>query len=693
MRPEILFPLFAPLTALPRLGPKLATLVERVAGPRVVDLLWHLPAGLVDRRFAPAVAEAPEGAVVTLRLHVLAHEPGNGSRRPWRIRCADATGEISLVYFHARGESLQRLLPPGTDRVVSGRIERFRDEIQMTHPDRVGSPDEFERIARVEPVYGLTAGLAQSVIARAVRAALDRVPELPEWQDPAFLAQRSWPPWHRALAAAHAPAGQQDLEPEHPARARLAYDELLASQLALGMGRAHFRSRPGRSRQADGRLRRKVLDALPFALTASQAQADREILADLAAPRRMHRLLQGDVGSGKTVVGVLAMLAVVEAGGQAALIAPTEILARQHHATVEGLAQAAGVRIALLTGRDRAAPRRQLLEDLASGAVDIVVGTHALLQEDVRFHDLGLAVIDEQHRFGVDQRLALSAKGRAVDILTMSATPIPRSLLMAAYGDLDVSRLLEKPPGRRPVDTRAMPVARLDDVLEGIARALDRGAKAYWICPLIEETEGSDMAAAEARHAMLRARFGPRVGLVHGRMKPAEKDAALEGFAHGGLAVLVATTVVEVGVDVPDATIMVIEHAERFGVAQLHQLRGRVGRGLQASTCLLLYAPPLGETARARLRILRETEDGFRIAEEDLRLRGAGEVLGTRQSGLPDFRLADLTVHGDLLAAAHDDARLILERDPDLHSPRGTALRTLLYLFERDAAIRYARSG
>ncbi len=693
MRPEILFPLFKPVTGLPGVGPRIAALIERVAGPRVIDLLWHLPREIIDRRLVPRIADAAPGRIATLTVTVVRHIPPTSSRRPYRIRCRDGTDSLTLVYFHAKEDYLRRLLPEGEIRLVSGRIEHFGGEIQMTHPDYILTPDEADTLPKVEPVYGLTAGLTLKTIGRAVRAALDIAPELPEWQDPSFLAKCGWPGWKVALQAVHAPKDESDLSARAPARARLAYDELLANQLALALIRARMRQRPGRSVRGDGHLRRKAQKSLPFALTPSQKQALHEICSDMAEERAMLRLLQGDVGSGKTVVAVLAMLNAVECGGQAALMAPTELLARQHLSTLAPVVEAAGAKAALLVGRGRSAARRRVLEGLADGSIDIVVGTHALFQEEVVFRQLMLAVIDEQHRFGVHQRLDLAAKGRYVDMLVMTATPIPRTLLLTAYGDLDVSRLTEKPAGRKPIDTRTIPLNRLEEVLARLAHALERGAKAYWVCPLVEESEASDLAAAEARYAELRDRFGDAVALVHGRMKTAEKDAAMARFASGEARILVATTVIEVGVDVPDATIMVIEHAERFGLAQLHQLRGRVGRGGGAAICLLLYDSRLSEAARARLRILRETEDGFRIAEEDLRLRGGGEVLGTRQSGLPEFRLADLSQHDDLLAAARDDARLMLARDPNLSSERGRAARVLLYLFERDAAIVTLRSG
>jgi ATP-dependent DNA helicase RecG len=507
------------------------------------------------------------------------------------------------------------------------------------------------------------------------------------------MQREVWPDWRAALVSLHNPEALTDLAPQAKPRMRLAYDELLANQLALAMVRQHNRSLAGRASLGDGRLRDLVLRALPYQLTSSQQLAISEIAADMATDNRMLRLLQGDVGSGKTVVALLAMLIAVEAGGQAALLAPTDILARQHFAGLQPLAAAAGIELALLTGRDKGKAREALLARFAVGEIKLVVGTHALVQEDVEFADLRLAVVDEQHRFGVQQRVALAAKGRGVDLLVLTATPIPRTLMLTGYGDIDVSRLTEKPPGRQPITTRTLPIDRLDEVIEGVRRAIAGGARVYWVCPLVDESELVDLAAATERHRHLQQIFGNAVGLVHGKQKAAERDQTMAAFAAGDIQILVATTVIEVGVNVPEATVMVVEHAERFGLAQLHQLRGRVGRGTGKSSCLLLYQGPLGEVAKARLSILRESEDGFRIAEEDLRLRGGGELLGNRQSGLPEFRLADLAAHGELLAMARDDSKLILERDPNLLSPRGEALRTLLYLFQRDAMIKTLRSG
>ncbi len=682
MRPEILFPLFAPVKTLPGVGPKVAEALGRLAGTKVVDLLWHLPSGVIDRRLAPGIAAARAGRVATLLVRVGRHQPPLTPRQPYRVFCGDDNGSLVLVFFHARADYLSRVLPEGSERLVSGTVDLFADSLQMTHPDVIVDPRQSDSLEPFEPVYPLTAGLNPRTLVKLIAAAVARAPELAEWHDPALQRQRGWPAWREALEQAHRPRDASAVLAEAPARMRLAYDELLANQLALALIRAHGRRGGGRAFAAEGRLAKKALAALGFRLTGSQEFAIAEIAADMAAPRRMLRLLQGDVGSGKTVVALVAMLNAVECGFQAAMMAPTEVLARQHYATIAPIAEAAGVQVALLTGRDKGQGRAEILAGLASGALPLVVGTHALFQEGVDFKDLALAVIDEQHRFGVHQRLELSGKGQLADVLVMTATPIPRTLMLTAYGDMDSSSLTEKPPGRRPVDTRAVP-----------GRRLAEGAKAFWVCPLVEESAQGDLAAAETRSAELRAIFGPAVGLMHGRMKGEDKDRVMQAFASGPVQLLVATTVIEVGVDVPDATVMVIEHAERFGLAQLHQLRGRVGRGEKPSVCILLYSPPLSANARARLAIMRETEDGFRIAEEDLRLRGAGEVLGTRQSGMPTFRLADLALHRDLLDVARDDVRLILASDPALESERGRALRTLLYLFERDLAVKYLRSG
>ncbi|MGW5957521.1 ATP-dependent DNA helicase RecG [Methylorubrum thiocyanatum] len=702
LRPSILDPLFAPARGLPGVGPKIAPLIEKLLGSeerpaRVADLLFHLPQSGVARPLCGSIRDAPKGEPVTLGVTVVAHRPPMLGKRAFRVLVEDGTGDISLVFFGMPRGRIEKMLPIGAHRYVSGRIDLWDGTRQMVHPSRILDEAGLASLPAVEPIYGATEGLTSRVISKIVHGALDRLPVLPEWQDPAYLARNRFPPFAEALRIEHRPEEappppvEGQAPPASPARKRLAYDELLASQLALALVRARQRRKAGRVNAGDGHLKEQVAAALPFALTGAQARAVEEIRADMAAERRMLRLLQGDVGSGKTAVALLAMASAVEAGRQAALMAPTEILARQHYERLVPLAGA--MRLRLLTGRDRAAERRSTLADLAAGEIDIVVGTHALFQEAVAFRDLGLAVVDEQHRFGVHQRLALGAKGEAVDILVMTATPIPRTLALTFFGDMDVSVLDEKPAGRQPIKTITVPVERIDEVVAGLHRALQAGDRVYWICPLVAESEYVDLAAAAERFEDLQKHFGDAVGLIHGKMPGPEKDAAMEAFAAGRTRVLVSTTVVEVGVDVPEATIMVIEHAERFGLAQLHQLRGRVGRGSKASSCLLLYRGPLGQVAKARLEMMRGSEDGFRIAEEDLRLRGEGEVLGTRQSGMAAFRLARLESDGDLLEAARDDARLIVERDPRLSSERGRALRVLLYLFEREAAIRLIGAG
>jgi ATP-dependent DNA helicase RecG len=698
MRPPVLNPLFAPITTLPCVGSKVERLYRRLLGrdetPRIIDLVFHLPTGTIDRRAQPKLRDVVPGGVVTVTVTVDRHRPAppRRGRAPYLIYASDDTGDIVLTYFNARRDYLEKLLPVGGRRIVSGTTALYDGMLQMVHPDRVIDENEFAKLPLIEPQYALTEGLSMNQVRRAVEAAVGKVPTLPEWQDAAWLARSNFPAFADALRAVHRPP-QPAISPTLPAWSRLAYDEFLAGQLALGLVRAHTRRPRGRRSAGDGTLRKRVAAALPYALTGSQVRAVTDIVADLGKPERMSRLLQGDVGSGKTVVALLASASVIEAGRQAALMAPTEILARQHWNTIAPLAEAAGLRAAILTGRERGRTRNEILERLARGEIDLLIGTHALFQEDVDFRDLALAVVDEQHRFGVHQRLALARKGEAVDLLVMTATPIPRTLVLTYFGDMDASELREKPAGRKPVDTRTIPLEHLDEVVGAVGRALHEGRRVYWVCPLVEESELIDLAAAQDRFRTLTAQFGGAVDLVHGKMKGADKDAAMARFAAGESKLLVATTVIEVGVDVPEASVMVVEHAERFGLAQLHQLRGRIGRGSERSTCLLLYKTPLGETAKARLAVMRETEDGFRIAEEDLRLRGEGDVLGTRQSGLPGFRVARIETHGPLLQAARDDAALILARDPELTSPRGEALRALLYLFERDDAIRLLRAG
>ncbi len=681
MRPEILFPLFAPIATIKGVGPKIAPAVERVAGPLVKDLIFTAPQGLIVREPA-TVQTALKDAVQIFEVVIDQHLKAGKVGVPYKIRAHDDTGFLHIIYFKVFGDSLQTQHPVGARRLVSGKVERFHDEVQIAHPDYLVPPEQANEIPRVEPVYPTSAGVTSRQLRRFIQVALERTPDLPEWLDPALHDREAWPSWRAALELLHAPRTEPDLSPLTPARRRLAYDELFAHQLALCRRKSVRRATPApaiaRHASADA-----ILAALPFTLTGAQERSLSEIRADLASGWSMARLLQGDVGSGKTVVAVLAMADAAASGFQAALMAPTEILARQHFERVTPWLEAGGVTAVLLTGRDKGVARREKLEALASGAAQIAVGTHALFQNDVVFKSLAFVVVDEQHRFGVAERKRLQDKGnQGVHLLSMSATPIPRTLELTQYGDLDISRLDEKPPGRKPVATRAVPTARLDEIAARLDTALKAGAQAYWICPLVAESEVNDLAAAEARAADLKRRLRAPVGLMHGQMPGPDKDAVMAAFVEGRLSALVATTVVEVGVDVPNATIMVIEHAERFGLAQLHQLRGRVGRGSSESACILLYDAPLSESARQRLDILRETDDGFLIAERDWALRGGGDLLGLKQSGLPDYRLADPIVHRDLLLSAAQDARLVLARDPKLESPRGQAVAVLAELFD-----------
>ncbi|HVC62520.1 MAG TPA: ATP-dependent DNA helicase RecG [Acetobacteraceae bacterium] len=690
MQHEPLAPLFAPLTSLKGIVPPVAALIAKAAGgERVIDLLFHLPESYIDRRPRPTIAQAQPGGVATLDVEVVRHEPPAAPRQPWRVVVKDATGVAELVFFAATPKAAadrEQQMPPGARLLVSGKLEAFNGRITMPHPDHVLPAAQADRLPAIEPVWRLTGGLWPRQVANAMREALLRLPDFPEWHDAALLRREKFPPFADALRAVQAPAEP----PDDRLRMRLAYDELLAGQVALGVVRGRVRARPGRALHGDGALRAKALERFGFAPTRSQVKALAEIDADLGATRRMLRLLQGDVGSGKTLVALLTMLRAVEAGAQAALMAPTEVLARQHLRTLSHLTP---VPVALLTGAVKGRARTKLLRGVADGSIQMVVGTHALFQDAVTYRDLAVAVIDEQHRFGVDQRLLLGGKGEQTDVLVMTATPIPRTLLLTQWGEMDVSRLTEKPSGRLPIRTTLHSLGTLPDVLEAIARKLEEGAQVYWVCPLVAESETLDIAAAEERFAALAGRFGDRVGLAHGQQTTEVREAALADFAAGRVRLLVATTVVEVGVDVPRASVMVIEHAERFGLAQLHQLRGRVGRGVEASFCLLLHEDWVNETARRRLTLLRDTEDGFLIADEDFRLRGGGDLLGTRQAGAPGFRLADPVDHEGLLHMADRDAAVLLARDPKLESERGRAVRVLLRLFERTVAMRTLLAG
>ena len=692
MRPEILYPLFADISTLKGVGERTHKLITNlINGNKLVNMLWHLPTNIIDRTYAPKLINAIPGKICTIAVKVVEHIAPKTNKQPYKVIVEDESEQLTIIFFKVYAQSIAKALPVGSTRVISGKLESYNGQLQMSHPDYIVKPDEISKVLGIETVYPLTAGITNKMMSKYMQQVICRIPKFPEWQDEKFLSKQKWGGFNEAILKVHNPKYLTELEPFAPERCRLAYDELLANQLALAIVRQKIKKQVGRSLCGDGRLRNKILDCLPFTLTQAQKNVLSEIYEDQKQPYRMLRLLQGDVGSGKTIVALLSMISVVECGAQAAIMAPTEILAKQHLETIQSLCENIGVKVALLTGKTKSKERKNIINALQNGEINIIIGTHALFQESVIFKDLAFVVVDEQHRFGVHQRLLLSEKGNKADILVMTATPIPRTLVLTAYGDMEYSKIDQVPEGRKPVDTRVIPLNKLAEVATALKRKIETGTQAYWVCPLVEESEKSDLAAAEERFVALQKIFGDKVGLVHGKMKEKDKDEVMERFKNGEIKLLVATTVIEVGVNVPQATIMIIEHAERFGLAQLHQLRGRIKRGFEASTCMLMYNYPLSETAKERLNIMRESEDGFMIAEKDLELRGGGEILGTKQSGFANFKIANMEVHKNLLHIANQDAKLILELDPKLESLRGKALRTLLYLFEKDDTVRNYR--
>lgn len=692
MRPEILNFLFTDIERLNGIGPKLAGRIKSLCGSYMADLFWHLPSGV---NYRPLIQnfDKPTGTLGTICVEIDEHVAPQSRRHPYRVYGHTGTQCIELVFFNYHGDYLSKSLPVGQMRWISGKLERNGPLIKILHPDYIAS--HFSDIPEYETIYPLTAGVTSKILSKAIQNASRSLPDLPEWLDENWQKKEGFPSWKTAVLLAHHPKALSDLLPQSNVRRRLAYDELLANQLALRLARTKMKKKRGFVLQGDGRLQQKLLEKLPFELTNAQKRVITEIQSDASSDYKMIRLVQGDVGSGKTIVALMSLLNAVECGYQGVMMAPTDILARQHYASIQKYCEPLGVRVALLSGREKGKKRTLLLQDLAEGRIDILIGTHAVFVEDVTYYKLGLVVIDEQHKFGVEQRLALTQKQSGVDLLVMTATPIPRTLALAGYGDMDMSVLDEKPVGRQPIETKVMSGKMVNEIIEKLCHTINQNPKTqvYWVCPLVNESEKSDLTAAIERYEVLKKTFKDKVGLVHGKMKGAEKDAVMSDFIAGRLSVLVSTTVIEVGVDVPDATIMIIEHAERFGLAQLHQLRGRIGRGDRASTCLLLYGFGLSETAKKRLQVMRSTSDGFVIAEEDLKLRGAGEVLGTRQSGFDTFQMADLSEHGDLLITASKDAQMILNQDKDLSSKRGQALKILLYLFKKDVEIKTLKSG
>ena len=706
-RPEMLNPLFSSLSSLKGVGPQLEALFNRFflihKGQNAIalDVLMHMPSQSIDRRAQVSIANAHLGDIVTLKLHIDRHQPPPKGRpsMPHRVFAHDASesdsesGEISLVFFKTHGNWVEKSLPVGEVRYVCGQIAFFNGEKQITHPDYILSEDKLDSLPLVEPVYPLTQGLSSKALRKVVEQVMAKLPDLPEWILAKRMGEFNWPSFSNAMKMVHAPTSPKDTELTSPARMRLAYDEYLAGQLTLQIIRSTLVKQKGEARVFSGELTMALKNALPFSLTKGQNIAIEQILADIGKPDKMSRLLQGDVGSGKTIVAMMAMAAVAESGAQSAIMTPTEILASQHYATLKPLCEAIGLNIVLLTGKQKVAIRRPTLAGIKDGSIDIIVGTHALFQAEVEFFNLGLSVVDEQHRFGVHQRLALSKKGEKSDLLVMTATPIPRSLVLTHFGDMDVSILKEKPAGRQVIDTAILSISELQRVVARLKNRIEEGAQAFWVCPLVEQSDLLDLVSAQDRFNELKKVFGDKVALVHGRMSAKEKTAIMERFVASEIKILVATTVIEVGVDVPNASIMIIEHAERFGLSQLHQLRGRVGRGEKRSACLLLYKEPLNETAKARLDTIKNTDDGFIIAQKDLELRGEGDVLGTRQSGMPGYNLAVPDVHRHLLEKAHIDAKEIFANNPNLSGKQGEAIRTLLYIFRKDLAIPLIKSG
>ncbi|WP_332061036.1 ATP-dependent DNA helicase RecG [Bartonella sp. CB74] len=702
MYSNLISPLFSSIHTLPGMSQKICVLLAKVLNinlaqrePTLIDLLQFMPYSVIDRRMRPSIALAQEGITITLEVVIDQHQPPPTERKklPYRVIAYDQTGKINLVFFHAQPFWLKKQLPEGKKIIVSGKVERFNGQLSMVHPDHMAPSEQSNQMPLIEPVYPSTSGLSAKTLRRAIKNALEHIPLLPEWIEESVKKQQNFPSFSVALHRIHAPIDPDDLTLESAARRRLAYDELLACQLALGLMRLKTKSLTGIARPTTKTYTKKLLQVLPFQFTNGQTKAIQDIANDLASQKPMLRLLQGDVGAGKTAVALMAIAQVAENLGQSALMAPTEVLARQHFATIAPLAEKIGLQTTLLTGREKGKLRTNILREILSGQASIIIGTHALIQNSVVYNNLALTIIDEQHRFGVHQRLALTAKGHKPDMLVMTATPIPRTLVLTAFGDMDVSQITEKPIGRQPITTATLPLKRLNELIERITVALKKGEKLYWICPLVEESTNLELTSIESRFALLREHFGERVGMIHGKMSTDEKEAAMASFKCGDICILVATTVIEVGVDIPDASIIIIEHAEHFGLSQLHQLRGRVGRGEKKSSCVLLYKDPLTKMAEKRLNIIRNTEDGFKIAEEDWRLRGEGELLGTRQSGMPEFHIANLAIHNDLLSIARRDARLFLQRDANFSSEQGQALRLLLDLFRREDAIRLLRAG
>ena len=685
MRPKILYKLFSNLETIKGIGPKNAKLIERLCGKYLLDLILHRPIAYIDRRNSPKIKDLSNNSIVTLILKVDGHTPSFNKRMPYKITCSDDTGQLNIVYFNLRGPYLKKMFPIGSKKVVSGKVEEFNGIFQMTHPQHIADESNLDSVKKIECVYPLTAGISSKIIQKSINSSLAIIDDLPEWIPNDYLQKNNWTSWKKSIYEMHNPNELKE-DKEDIYLNRLVFDELLSQQLTVRLIKNKISKLKGNTIKPNGSLLESLKNHLSFELTDDQNQAIKEISKDQSSPNKMLRLIQGDVGSGKTIVALHGMIQCAENSKKSILMAPTEILAEQHYNTIKFFADKLKLSCALITASNK---KNHNYES------DILIGTHALFQDKVSIDNIGLIVIDEQHRFGVHQRILLNEKaGNECDILLMTATPIPRTLELASYGDMDITKIVQKPKNRKPIITKSINLNKIESLKEALIKKLKQREKIYWVCPLVDESDKMDLQSVNQRVLDIQKYYKDfNVEMVHGQMKQEEKNKIMDNFKNFKTQILVATSVIEVGIDDPDATVIIIENSERFGLSQLHQLRGRVGRGTKQSTCILLFDGPLTENAKKRINVMKETNDGFKIAEEDLSIRGAGEILGTRQSGLPNFRLTNLNVHKSLMSQAREMAIKIVEKDPELSSDQGKSLRLLLHLFNNQVAIDYLKSG
>ena len=685
MRPKILYKLFSNLETIKGIGPKNAKLIERLCGKYLLDLILHRPIAYIDRRNSPKIKDLSNNSIVTLILKVDSHTPSFNKRMPYKITCSDETGQLNIVYFNLRGPYLKKMFPLGSKKVVSGKVEEFNGIFQMTHPQHIADESNLDSVKKIECVYPLTAGISSKIIQKSINSSLAIIDDLPEWIPNDYLQKNNWTSWKKSIYEMHNPNELKE-DKEDIYLNRLVFDELLSQQLTVRLIKNKISKLKGNTIKPNGSLLESLKNHLSFELTDDQNQAIKEISKDQSSPNKMLRLIQGDVGSGKTVVALHGMIQCAENSKKSILMAPTEILAEQHYNTIKLFADKLKLSCALITASNK---KNHNYES------DILIGTHALFQDKVSIDNIGLIVIDEQHRFGVHQRILLNEKaGNECDILLMTATPIPRTLELASYGDMDITKIMQKPKNRKPIITKSINLNKIESLKEALIKKLKQREKIYWVCPLVDESDKIDLQSVNQRVLDIQKYYKDfNVEMVHGQMKQEEKNKIMDNFKNFKTQILVATSVIEVGIDDPDATVIIIENSERFGLSQLHQLRGRVGRGTKQSTCILLFDGTLTDNAKKRINVMKETNDGFKIAEEDLSIRGAGEILGTRQSGLPNFRLTNLNVHKSLMLQAREMAIKIVEKDPELSSDQGKSLRLLLHLFNNQVAIDYLKSG